>query len=157
MSKRSSSQIHIPLTQEERDRVTGFAETRGLPTSTFVRYVLAGVASRGGGTLDRILQEGESILAGKITHTRRAATHNIKTLWATTDKRMRWVNTEDPQWELRCNRRPSDTKNHGVKSWWYLTHTSVPDWRLPLAFTRLEAARLAADHIQSGLTPGAKM
>lgn len=142
------STFQMSLSKTERERVDAMAETRGLPTSTFVRMIVAGAIARGGGQLDQLLAAGEPVVeANGGVHNRHG--RNYETEWAKVGNQQ--YTHKSGEWSLVKTARRGMGRGPGSEdpnNWWHLAHASDPTIMKPLAFTWPEAVKLAVRYIE---------
>ena len=143
MGKPRDGLMSLNMPRDERDRISGQAAARNLSDSAFVRLVVAGAISRGGGTLEQLLAAGESQISTTI---RQRMSPNYAKLWA-------WVGEQQ---YVRGPWRLYKESPHGVsrnaedkKNWWWLTNDNDPTFKRPIAFKKSDAITQASQFIDS--------
>jgi hypothetical protein len=141
------------MTEEERSRIDAQAAARDLPTSIFLRYVMAGACAKGGGTLDQLLLRGEQLVPGQYQN---RTGRYYRGMWEPVEPgvagNLRFKS--DPVWRLRCPRAYGGKSGGGrgdktnKANWWYLCRTDSPYKHYPMAWMKKDAAEAAVHYIE---------
>lgn len=138
--------VQLLLDEDEKKAMDQSADARNLPTTMFIRLVVAGAITRGGGLVDRLLMDGESILG---TPKRvRGGTHSSN--WAYAEPG-RWVH-KNGQWEIikRDPKLNAQSRKSKDPHWWWQLRRYGTEEMIPMSFRRSTAMVEADRYIAWG-------
>lgn len=137
-----SKTLHLTLRPKDRERISVQAESRNLADSAFVKLIVLGAISRGGGTVEQLLSAGESQVDEAV---RCRNTRNYVKLWNRVGtRRYQWND-----WYLVKNVSQGQTrKQDDPVRWWTLYHRDGIVPPKPINFNREKAMALAVHFIE---------